>query len=499
MRAGIMKHNGIVPFAVWPVAAAVAFSASRPVHAADSEAARLAALEREMASLKQLLLQQVQRNDALAAEVERLRSADQSSPEPSREVPSSATSGAPSDSPLSRQPVEPPAARPASVPPSGGLVKTSRPDFRLTLGGSVRAVAMYSEKRPVGSAGAVFMLAPPDVTGTESIFDYTAQYSTLRAGIEGPEFHGMKTGATMLFQFYNGQLLDDQYGFTPGLAYTWLDDGHWNLSFGRRFDLFSERQPEMVDGFGILGASGNPGNSLRTQLRAEYRSEFGGDHAFSLGAALSEPISTSISDDFKDRAEDNGMPNLEAKAQLRLGQPDGDTLLARPALEAGVSGVYGEFRKFTGTAPPWPPPDIIRPWGAALEAGARLGSRFGIHGELYAGEALGNYLGTALQTVNPANRKAIASHGGWLEATLVFTPSLRMNAGYGIDQPDRADLFAGQVARNQTAYLNLFSSITPELTVGLEQTWRRTEYLGLQGSDRANEGWSTMLSLQYGF
>jgi hypothetical protein len=358
---------------------------------------------------------------------------------------------------------------------------------------------MYSEKRPVGSAGAVFMLAPPDVTGTESVFDYTAQYSTLRAGIEGPEFHGMKTGATMLFQFYNGQLLDDQYGFTPGLAYAWLDDGHWNLSFGRRFDLFSERQPEMVDGFGILGASGNPGNSLRTQLRAEYRSEFGGDHAFSLGAALSEPISTSISDDFKDRAEDNGMPNLEAKAQLRLGQPDGDTLLARPALEAGVSGVYGEFRKFTGTAPPWPPPDIIRPWGAALEAGARLGSRFGIHGELYAGEALGNYLGTALQTVNPANRKAIASHGGWLEATLVFTPSLRMNAGYGIDQPDRADLFAGQVARNQTAYLNLFSSITPELTVGLEQTWRRTEYLGLQGSDRANEGWSTMLSLQYGF
>lgn len=499
MRAGIMKHNGIVPFAVWPVAAIFVALAGGPVEAGDAETARLAALEREMASLRQLLLQQVQRNDALAAEVERLRSADQSSPEPSPEVPSSATSAAPSDSPPSKQPVEPPAARPASVPPSGGLVKTSRPDFRLTLGGSVRAVAMYSEKRPVGSAGAVFMLAPPDVTGTESVFDYTAQYSTLRAGIEGPEFHGMKTGATMLFQFYNGQLLDDQYGFTPGLAYAWLDDGHWNLSFGRRFDLFSERQPEMVDGFGILGASGNPGNSLRTQLRAEYRSEFGGDHAFSLGAALSEPISTSISDDFKDRAEDNGMPNLEAKAQLRLGQPDGDTLLARPALEAGVSGVYGEFRKFTGTAPPWPPPDIIRPWGAALEAGARLGSRFGIHGELYAGEALGNYLGTALQTVNPANRKAIASHGGWLEATLVFTPSLRMNAGYGIDQPDRADLFAGQVARNQTAYLNLFSSITPELTVGLEQTWRRTEYLGLQGSDRANEGWSTMLSLQYGF
>lgn len=491
-----MKRCGIVPVAVWPAAAAVALSASQPAHAADSDATRLAALEREMASLRQLLMQQVQRNDALAAEVQRLRKAEAPSPQTARErAADTAVPGVPPP----RQVVASPAASPPAVPPSEALVKPSRPDFRLTLGGSVRAVAMYSEKRPVGSAGAVFMLAPPDATGTESVFDYTAQYSTLRAGIEGPEFHGMQTGATMLFQFYNGQLLDDQYGFTPGLAYAWLDDGHWNLSFGRRFDLFSERQPEMVDGFGILGASGNPGNSLRTQLRAEYRGEFGRDHGFSLGAALSEPISTSVSDDFTDRAEDNGIPNLEAKAQLRLGQPDGDALLARPALEAGVSGVYGEFRKFTGTAPPWPPPDVIRPWGAALEAGARLGRRFGIHGELYTGEALGNYLGTALQTVNPASRQAIASHGGWLEATLVFTPTLRMNAGYGIDEPDRADLFAGQVARNQTAYLNLFSSITPAFTIGLEQTWRRTEYLGWHGADRTNEGWSTMLSLQYGF
>jgi len=490
-----MQSRRISLLAVWPFAALCA--AVAPAGAADTDAARLAALEREMASVRQLLLEQVQRNDALAAEVQRLRKEQPSPPEPATAKTAAAAAGmAPS---YPKQSVPWSAVGPPAVPPSDGLVKTQRPDFRLTLGGSVRAVAMYSEKRPVGSAGAVFMLAPPDATGTESVFDYTAQYSTLRAGVEGPEFHGMKTGATMLFQFYNGQLLDDQYGFTPGLAYAWLDDGPWNLSFGRRFDLFSERQPEMVDGFGILGASGNPGNSLRTQLRAEYRGEFGNRHGFSVGAALSEPISTSISDDFTDRAEDNGMPNLEAKAQIRLGLPEGDVLLARPALEAGISGVYGEFRKFTGTAPPWPPPGIIRPWGAALEAGARLGRRFGMHGELYAGEALGNYLGTALQTVNPASRKAIASHGGWLEATLVLTPHLRMNAGYGIDQPDRDDLLAGQVARNQTAYLNLFSSITPAFTIGLEQTWRRTDYLGWQGSDRTNEGWSTMLSLQYGF
>lgn len=492
-----MKSRRISRMAVWPSAAILVALAMGRVGAADAETARLAALEQEMASLRQLLLQQVQRNDALAAEVSRLRKAEVPSPQAGRAAPAAAA--AETDPPAPRQPIRPVVGSSPAVPPSEALVKPSRPDFRLTLGGSVRAVAMYSEKRPVGSAGAVFLLAPPDATGTESVFDYTAQYSTLRAGIEGPEFHGMQTGATMLFQFYNGQLLDDQYGFTPGLAYAWLDDGNWNLSFGRRFDLFSERQPDMVDGFGILGASGNPGNSLRTQLRAEYRGEFGGNHGFSIGAALSEPISTSVSDDFTDRAEDNGMPNLEAKAQLRLGQPDGDTLLARPALEVGVSGVYGEFRKFAGTAPPWPPPDVFRPWGAALEAGARLGSRFGIHGELYAGEALGNYLGTALQTVNPASRKAIASHGGWLEATLVLTPNLRMNAGYGIDQPDRADLFAGQVARNQTAYLNLFTSITPAFTMGLEQAWRRTEYLGWPGADRANEGWSTMLSLQYGF
>ena len=499
MRTRSMHRSGSACVAARPIAAALILSAAGPGLGAESEATRLAALEREMTAVRKLLLEQVQRNDELAAEIQRLRTAKPEHPTTStREAPAPAIKGT-NATPAAKQPISPGGHPPPSTPLPSGLVATANPDFRLTLGGSVRAVAMYSEKRPVGSAGAVFRLAPPDVTGTESVFDYTAQYSTLRAGIEGPQFLGMKTGATMLFQFYNGQLLDDQYGFTPGLAYAWLDDGHWDLSFGRRFDLFSERQPEMVDGFGILGASGNPGNSLRTQLRAEYRGEFGGSNGFSVGAALSEPISTSISDDFSDRAEDNGLPNLEAKAQLRLGLPDGDVLLARPGFEIGASGVYGEFRKFTGTAPPWPPPDIIRPWGAALEAGARLGSRFGIHGELYAGEALGNYLGTALQTVNPASRRAIGSHGGWLEATLVLTPKLRMNTGYGLDEPDRADLFAGQVSRNRTAYLNLFASVTPAFTIGLEQTWRRTDYMGADGADRSNEGWSTMLSLQYGF
>jgi hypothetical protein len=74
-----------------------------------------------------------------------------------------------------------------------------------------------------------------------------------------------------------------------------------------------------------------------------------------------------------------------------------------------------------------------------------------------------------------------------------------MNTGYGLDEPDRADLFAGQVSRNRTAYLNLFASVTPAFAIGLEQTWRRTDYMGADGADRSNEGWSTMLSLQYGF
>lgn len=388
--------------------------------------------------------------------------------------------------------------RPSVSANAGRSVETDS-GLKVTIGGVLHTVALYSGKRPLSGAGTVFQLAPPDATGQESVFDLTAQYSKLRLSVEGPAGQGYKGGAELLVMFYNGQVLSDQYGVTPALAFAYLAGERWSVSAGRRMELFSERQPGMVDEISVLGASGNPGNSMRTQLRVEHTAPVGRDGRLRVALAASEPLSTFISSDFRDRSEDNGKPNFEVRTVLGFGPAEAGDLVRRPVFELGWSGVYGEFRKFTGLAPPFPPPRVVRVTGSAIDAGLRVGRRLGLQGEYYHGRALGNYLGGVLQTVNTATLAEIPSRGGWAEATWYWTPAVNSNLGFGVDRNDVSALAAGQPARNQTIFANVVWRVSPSWQLGLELTQRRTGYLRPDGSLSVNQGYGCMLVTQFRF
>lgn len=361
---------------------------------------------------------------------------------------------------------------PANPAAAGGVRIMDAENFSVTLGGTFKTVMLSSAPRYLG-VGTSFLLVGRDVAGRESQFDLTSRYSNLSLAIGGPQIGEWKTGAYFLSAFLQEPSISGPYGFTPGLAFAYATNDTWTLATGRMSDTFSPRAPSMVDAYGILGASGNPGNSLRTGLKASRVQSFG-DMTLTGEVAVTEPVTRSL--DQSVLIENNGKPNLEGRLLFAKGPPTAETWMPRAAIEVGVSGVAGEFRNRVANPNISPPITTIS--GGAIDMGLRIGDRFGIQGELYAGQALGNYLGTILQTHNPITYEALTSWGGWGEVGYYWTKNLRSYAGYGQDMVSRQDLGPGQIRYNSTIFANLMWSPAKFWDLGLEFTWRRTSGIG---------------------
>ena len=363
---------------------------------------------------------------------------------------------------------------------SKGTVIFNNPDFSLTLGGNLKVVAYGSPVRPYVAA-ASFFLFPKDVTGKENVFRLSGQYSSFNAAITGPMVGDFQSGALLAAVLTGGNLVSDNYGLTPVNAFAYLRNKYWSFSVGLQEDVFSARMPEMIDNISALAFSGNPGNSNRAQLRVEHYIDLEEAGKITFSTALTEPISTTLSSDLMTRTESNGMPSAEGRLSWALGPPDADTLLRRPNFEVGISGVYGQYRTFTGGLGSGTPLKYFKTpvWGVAADVGLRVGDRFGLQGEVYTGQALGNYMGTISQTANNASGQALRSRGGWIEATWFWAQRVRSSVGYGVDDiTNQAALQPGQMNRNRTMFANVKWDVTQWWRLGLEGTYRWTDYVG---------------------
>jgi hypothetical protein len=381
--------------------------------------------------------------------------------------------------------------RTAPVKVSDNVVHVGNAD--VMFGGAFILNTLASSRRTIGPAGSVFYLAPPDVTGSENVFDITAQYSRISLGIDIPTGDDWKVSARSLFTFYNGSLLNASYGFQPLLAYASASNGSWTFSAGLMSELFSPRQPDVVDGVAALYFSGNPANSPRAQMRAQWFTPVDSGTNFEAALALSDPISTFVSKDLTDRTEDNGVPNIETRFEVTHKPQDWSSLLDRPLWDVGVSAIYGEFRKFYNLTAPF---DVrtYQAQGISIDAGISISPRLALQGEVWTGQALGNYGAAIGASVNPLTRHAVNASGGWGEVAYAWSDKAYSTFGYGLDSPDMEQLLPGDKTRNETVWGNLFWQTTPWLQLGLEGTWRRTQYLAPAGDLLSNSGFGMLMT-----
>jgi hypothetical protein len=361
------------------------------------------------------------------------------------------------------------------------------PNLKVLLGGTVTADFIYSSQRVV-APGTPFFLTPASPTGASTqTFDALARQSAVFAVFQGPEFCGFETGGVVVATFYASDIVTDLYGFLPFEAFGHLKNEDWRFAAGLQLDIFNPRLPTVLP-FSMLLGSGNVG-AYRGQARVERFLYPGDESQITLQAGVSEPIATFITDEFR-ISEDNGAPNLEGRAMFGLGEQKGQGLLAHRPFEIAVSGVVGKFRTVDLTKRV-----VASVWGFGSDWRWEVTEKFGTKGEFYVGQGLGTYGGAVLQTINSSTFAPIWSIGGWFELYYYLLPQLHTHVGYGIDSPQKTDLAAGQVSRNDTLFANLIWDATKTLRLGLEGTYRQTDYVTLLN----NQGFTVQTQVQWKF
>jgi hypothetical protein len=456
-----------------PAKLAAAPACRNPGHAL----ARLERLEQELAASRQrIAAQQSQlaaettRQDSLAADLAQLR--QQLTGQPAS--PGAAISSAPASAGVSTAP-----ASSASYTPGKGFALQAG-DASLRLWAEAKLLG-FSSSRYTFNPGQPLIVSPKDPAAS---YDLSAQQSMVYAAFRGPKWGSWTPGAFAIF-WLQDNLLAEGYSFTPVVAYGEIGNGAWRVAAGQNFDVFAPRDPDTLPN-GKLAATGNPG-AYRPQFRVERTFEAGPGFGGVVQLAASSPVTTALPSNVdlanlqgQEIVEDNGWPNLEARLNFGFGanadRAGGRNL--RP-VELGVSGIVGQLRVLDNIRPSDPltlvaDRSTVNVWGAAIDGQIALGRRFGLSGELYTGQGLGEYMAGILQTYNRATNQAVPTAGGWGQFYVYLADNLRLNLGYGIDHAQDSGLFGLQF--NSGIFANLLWDVNPWLQLGLEGNYKLTTY-----------------------
>jgi hypothetical protein len=368
-------------------------------------------------------------------------------------------------------------------------VVTATTDVRVVVGGAVVADFLYNEARPLAPGTPFFLTPGSPFDFDQDTFDAHARQTNLFALFTGPEVCDWETGGFIWVNLYNDALIVDRYGILPIQAFGEIKNDQWRYAAGLQMDIFNPLLPNVLP-FSYLLSSGNAG-AYRGQARIERFYYPSCESQITLTGGISEPIPTTLSDDFE-LSEDNGWPNLEGRAALGLGPLMGEGLTARRNFEVGVSGVVGEIRTTTLAVR-----EVADVWGIGTDVRWAITDRCGVQGEWYVGETLGTYGGAVLQNVNSATFEGIESAGWWAEFYYYLVPeSLHTHFGFALDDPEDADLAAGQIEKNETVFANLIYDVNKYLRFATELTYRKTDWLAPLLN---NEGFGAHFQTQWKF
>lgn len=404
--------------------------------AAPASAAPIDQLVAEVERLKDENLRQQEQIDTLLAELRQLRGALAAAPQPAPPPPIEA-------------PEKPQILRQPPVSPSQKSFLGSK--WEADIYGFIKLDAIYHNGRVNNEHIGTFALA-----GDDNPFSLTTKETRI-----GIAFKGKPADATL-----SGRLEVDFYGdtnpansatFTPRarLAFVdWALPGGWSFRAGRDWDTYLAVYPKHLN-FNALGGQGFPW-ARRDHLRASYSRPVGsGTLLFSASATTS---AGSAGDD---------LPAFQGKIQYERPFNHGKLLLALSgAWDQDAIGGVGDNRLDA---------DLL-----ALSLSLPLASAIKLEGMLYTGQALGAaYHGGINQAtfLNQATGRleALRTVGGFAQISYQALPSLALNLGFGVDNPDHEADWAN-LTFNQTAFLNAYYELYSGLFLASELQHFLTEH-----------------------
>ena len=313
---------------------------------------------------------------------------------------------------------------------------------RLEFSGTILLNGFWSDARVNNSDVPTFVATPQDTTGLPNGYGGASVRQTrLGMALSGVQALGASLSGDLQLDFYGGQQPTTGGRTFPlpriRTAFARLDWRHVGLLVGQETQIVSPWNPAGLASVGLPGFT-NAGNLWFwiPQVRLTY--ETGARPRLGLQAAALSPVMGTAQGTFltqPDSAEKSQRPFVQGR--LYTGWGDGDT-----ETQIGV-GVHRGWIATTGDS-------LLVSEAYTVDARIAFGETFAITGEGFVGSATAGLGGGGVGQELGLNGIPVDSRGGWVQLVVRPTASWELGAGWGMDDPDDADLATTGRLKNMT-------------------------------------------------
>jgi hypothetical protein len=368
---------------------------------------------------------------------------------------------------LLQQQKEAEAEKPKSSSPVSG--------FKFKPYGYIKFDASYDDSRT--NYGNYILYVPTEsIKKNDDEFNMTARQTRLGIEITAPTVDDWSSQGKIEVDFYGDgpAVHENKAEIMLRQAFLSLTKGNFNLIAGQTSDIISPLNPNTLN-YTVGWSAGNIGYR-RPQIQMGYNAPLNENNRVITGLSLARTTGLTNEDldkDTQNDGEEAGVPTVQARIALATKS------FTKKESVFGISGHYGK-EEFN-----WPGGEKkLKSWSLNFDYDIPLTGKLSLKGEVFKGANLDDYFGGILQGVNTVTRNVISAMGEWTQVNYKLSDKWQYNAGFGIDNPSDRDLNTGDRGKNGFIFLNaLFKPISP-LTIGLEYSRWKTEYVDMSdGTD----------------
>jgi len=303
---------------------------------------------------------------------------------------------------------------------------------RVELSGTLLLNGFWSDARVNNSDIPTFVLTPQDTSGLPNGYGAASVRQTmLGLSMSGAHTLGADLSADLEIDFYGGQQTSAGGRTFPvpriRTMSARLDWPHVGLLIGQEKQIISPWNPVSLATVGIPGFT-NAGNLWFWVPQARLTLETGARPRIGAQAAVLSPMLGSPQGTFltqPDSAEKSQRPFVQGRLYTGWGDGDRET-------QIGV-GVHRGWIATTGDS-------LLTSEAFTADARIALGPHVMLTGEGFTGSALAGLGGGGIGQEFGVNGIPVDSRGGWIQLVVRPTPAWELGGGWGMDDPDDADL-----------------------------------------------------------
>jgi hypothetical protein len=308
----------------------------------------------------------------------------------------------------------------------------SRSRNRVELSGTLLLNGFWSDARVNNSDNPTFVVTPQDTSGLPNGYGAaTVRQTMLGIAVSGARALGADLSGDLQLDFYGGQQPS-----TGGRTFPLprirtmaarLDWPHVGLLIGQESQIISPWNPSSLAMVGIPGFT-HAGNLWFWVPQARLTVETGARPRLGFQAAALSPMLGSPQGSFTtqpDSAEKSQRPFVQGRVYTGWG--DGAT-----ETQVGIGGHRGWIAT-TGDS-------LLTSQAFTADARIAVGARVTLTAEGFIGSALAGLGGGGVGQQFGSTGIPVDSRGGWVQLLVRPTPTWEVGGGWGMDDPDDADL-----------------------------------------------------------